>query len=137
MSQADELITVNEMKKVQFNRESINKSKVLGPNVRLDYSFEITSKGNGSLILIDRLVRLYDSHDDLAYFKDGLLQNTLIDLNNDGYLDIKLNGIAIITGEKEDVLGEKNVSASLIYNPAENTFDIKSKSNEIYVSERI
>lgn len=125
------------MKRVQFNRETISKSKELGQGAVLNYSFEISSKGNGSLILIDRLLRLYDSHDDAVYFKGGLLSNKLVDLNSDGFLDLRINGTAIISEEKGNVLEEKSIGAELIYNPSQNYFEIKSKSSEIYISERI
>ena len=133
---AEELISFEEMKSVQFNGQYIDKSIKIGPNAILNISFEITSKGNGGTPLIDRYVRLYDSHEDLVYFKDGLLKNELVDLNGDGWLDLRLSGIAIITDENENVIAENPVSAELIYSPKNHSFDVRSKSEEIYISEK-
>ena len=54
-------------------------------------------------------------------------------MNGDGYLDIKLWGVAVLTDEKENFVGEKYVSALLIYSNELKGFDIQEKSDEIYI----
>ena len=136
LSNAQELISFKEMKSVQFNGQYIDKNVELGPNAILKVSFEITSKGNGGTPLIDRYLRLYDSHNDLIYFKDGLLRNELVDLNGDGFLDLRLSGIAMISNENDKVIAEKPINAELIYSPKKHSFDVKSRSEEIYISKK-
>jgi len=94
------------------NRKLIN---FTAPHIFLKYNLQqgLTlicfsgNKGNHKYFCYRSVCRLYDSQIDSIYFKGGLLDNTIIDLNNDGYLGIKFNGIAIFSGEKEDVKEEK------------------------------
>lgn len=135
-----QLLSISEVKNLAqalqlgtVNSDELAKSINIGNNVLVPYSFSITSKGNGVINILNTSIRIYDQHNDGNYFKSGLLNNRLIDLNKDGYQDLVVSGIAITTGPKGDDYIEKNIKAVLQYSPSTNTFEIISKSGEIDV----
>ncbi|MBM7072677.1 hypothetical protein JQC92_11655 [Shewanella sp. 202IG2-18] len=138
MSNEFQLITESEAVEIENTLEAgsvesdeLTKSIDIGNGVSTSYSFSITSKGNGGIDLLGTTLKLYDQHDDSIYIKGGLLQSHLVDLNDDGYLDILLKGIAIYTGEKGDLNEERPVKAILHYSPTLNVYNVVSKSEEI------
>ncbi|WP_196140415.1 hypothetical protein [Aliikangiella sp. G2MR2-5] len=134
---ATSLVSMKDVDEIGFSSKEIHKSINIGPDVILEYSFGITSKGNGGLVAINKFIRIYDTHSDGITFKNGLLNSELIDVDGDGYLDIKLWGVAVLTDEKEKSLGEKDVSALLIYSKKLKGFDIKEKSDEIDIWQKL
>lgn len=118
--------------------DTIRKNIEIGEDVTVSIEFAISSKGNGGIELPGIfLVRLYDKHDDLSYFKNGLLNNELIDLNSDGYKDILLWGTAVKSDDEGNNLGEVSVLAVLVYSPKDKIYQILRKSEEIdiYINE--
>ncbi|KTD96452.1 hypothetical protein N9H48_08400 [Pseudoalteromonas marina] len=110
----------------------IQKNIEIGKDLIISIEFAITSKGNGGIELPGIfLVRLYDRHDDLSYFKDGLLNNELIDVNSDGYKDILLWGTAVKSDDDGNKLGDVSVLAILVYSPKDKIYKVLRKSEEI------
>ena len=137
---AESIISKEEINKLlptltdgKVGTDSLSKSLVIGDGVKVSYEFEITSKGNGAVILPGILLRLYDSHDDLSYFKNGLLNNELLDVNSDGYKDIILWGTALTFDDDGNSLGEKEVVAVLVYSAKDKKYVVLKKSEEIDV----
>ncbi|MBA6302357.1 hypothetical protein [Colwellia sp. MB02u-14] len=143
--QAEELISSSDVELIISNFKSdslsnnvIDKNIQIGANTNISIEFGITSKGNGGIELPGIfLLRLYDMHGDLSYFKDGLLNNELIDINSDGYKDILLWGTAIKSDDDGNNLGEVSVLAVLVYSPKDKVYKILRKSEEIdiYIDE--
>lgn len=72
-------------------------------------SIEVTSKGNGTLDILNLSLRVYDSHDDANLYKDRMLLIEFTDLNEDGYLDLMVTGIYQVTPEKGDGIVEESI----------------------------
>jgi len=74
-------------------------------SVNDDYHFkaklEGTSKGNGTILVHNLLIRIFDQHDDGVIYKNNLLNITTKDLTGNHIKEIILNGIVAYTGEKE------------------------------------
>lgn len=98
----------------------------------VDYTFSVSSKGNGAIFVPGVMLRIYDYHDDGSYFKGGLLLSSLVDLNNDGFTDIVLNGVAIITDEQTDeIVEELPVVSILMFDSVKNRYIVSLKSKYI------
>jgi hypothetical protein len=137
---AESIISTEEVNKLlptytdgKVGTDILTKSLVIGDDVKVSYEFEITSKGNGAVILPGILLRLYDSYEDLSYFKNGLLNNEVLDINSDGYKDILLWGTALTFDDDGNSLGEKEVVAVLIYSAKDQKYVVLKKSEEIDV----
>jgi len=95
--------------------------------------FEITSKGNGAISLPGLNVRIYDAHDDGLVFTNHLLSCEWKDTDDDGFLDLVVNGTAIQTGDNDDAKPvEIKVSGLFRWNPKNKQFEITRCSQEIY-----
>ncbi|RXF00414.1 hypothetical protein [Pseudoalteromonas phenolica] len=137
---AESIISKEEVNKLlptytdgKVGTDILSKSLIIGDGVKVSYEFEITSKGNGAVILPGILLRLYDSYEDLSYFKNGLLNNEVLDVNSDGYKDILLWGTALTFDDDGNSLGEKEVVAVLVYSIKEQKYVVLKKSEEIDV----
>lgn len=109
----------------------------------VNYDFSISSKGNGTVSLPGITVHLYDDHDDGVYFKDGLLLSSLSDINGDGYTDIVLYGIAVISDEEtqkgtQEISTEKElpVVSILRFDVKKNRYRVLLKSRYIAIENR-
>ena len=111
----------------------LKKELNIGHGINVSYEFEITSKGNGAIVLPGILLRLYDNHNDLSYFKHGLLNNEVIDINSDGYKDILLWGTALTFDDDGKELGEKEVVGILLFSPDDKKYKVLRKSEQIDV----
>ena len=103
----------------------IEKEWKLGKQTTFKALFDFTKKGNGALHLGgDLWVSVFDSHQDTTLFPgDHLLKMELKDLNNDSYLDLKIDGSILLFGEKdEEVIHTEPVCGEFIYMPAEGVF---------------
>ncbi|KAF0093367.1 MAG: hypothetical protein E1N59_2961 [Puniceicoccaceae bacterium 5H] len=70
---------------------------------------EVSRRGNGVMSIKNLQLRLYDAHDDAAYFENWLLRTEFVDLNGDGYADIRISGTVVYDQhEKADLEPEKN-----------------------------
>jgi len=73
----------------------------IGHGVSTRAVIEVTSKGNGILKIGDLRLRVYDDHDDGAYYLGSLLHIEFADVNGDDYRDMVISGIVSHGGEKE------------------------------------
>jgi predicted enzyme involved in methoxymalonyl-ACP biosynthesis len=84
---------------------------------------EVTSKGNGTLEVLNLSLRIYDSHDDTGVYKDQMLLIEFTDLNEDGYLDLMVTGIYHVTPEQRDGVLEEHVVVFMChFEPKTNQF---------------
>ena len=136
---AESLITREEGLKVLYTLPDgagdsiiIKKELNIGHGVKTHYSFSGTSKGNGSVTIFGTTIKLLDIHDDSIIIKDEILYSLVKDINDDGYKDILIWGVAIYSGEKEwDPKEERPVVALLIFDKNKKKYIIKHKSPEI------
>ncbi|MFK7790444.1 MAG: hypothetical protein AB8C95_13240 [Phycisphaeraceae bacterium] len=86
-------------------------------------SIGVTSKGNGTLNVLNLSLRVYDSHDDTNLYKDAMLLVEFTDLNEDGYLDLMVTGIYQVTPEQRDGVLEEHVVVFMChFDPKTNAF---------------
>ncbi len=113
-----------EMKTTLKGPEAERKIHVkIGKDETLSGMLSLTSKNNGTLRLANLLLRTFDEHDDGIVYKDSCLSVQFNDLNNDGYLDLEISGIALMTDEKSDKpLEEQKVELQYKYVPKERKF---------------
>ena len=114
----------------------IAKELIVGHGIKTSYSFGATSKGNGGLTIFGTFIKLLDVHDDSIIIKNDVLNSSVKDINDDGYKDILIWGVAIFTGEKEwDSKEERPVKAVLIFDKNKKKYTVKEKSPEIDIWE--
>ena len=137
---AEPLISKVEVKKLlppytdgRIGTNILEKTLNIGHDIQVAYEFEITSKGNGAIVLPGILLRLYDNHHDLSYFKNGLLNNEALDINSDGFKDILLWGTALTFDDDGNSLGEEEVVGILLYSVKEQKYVVLKKSEQIDV----
>lgn len=134
---ADPLITAQDVAHVAAapGRE-LTKVVDFGHQLRVPIHFSITSKGNGGFQLPGLfLVRIYDRHEDGSVFRQGLLHNDLIDLDDDGYLELVLWGTALISDPEQEMNADspqpEPVVAIIHYAPVQHIFKISKDSDYI------
>jgi hypothetical protein len=102
--------------------------------VAIPYTFEITSKGNGSLVFGSYAIRIYDAHDDGFLFDGFLLDQSQRDINSDGWLDLIVTGAVLMTGEKEsDPSSTRPVRAVFLFDPLADSFTNTVSDDAVYV----
>jgi hypothetical protein len=103
----------------------------LGKGIKITARTELTSKGNGVLMIKNLELRIYDAHNDAAYFQDALLKTEFADIDGDGYKDLVISGIVIYeishVGEKMRFIREPVVFLYL-YKKTEDSFRLGYKS---------
>lgn len=67
----------------------------VGKGVTVTARTELTRKGNGVLSVKNLELRIYDAHDDAAYFQDSFLKTEFADVDGDGFKDIVISGIVV------------------------------------------
>lgn len=98
--------------------------------------FEVTSKGNGTISLPGLHVRVYDGHDDGLTIRGDLLTCRWRDLDNDGHLDLEVEGIAIAIGDDPKAVPvESKVSGSFRWDAVSKRFILIRCSPQIYTWE--
>ena len=73
----------------------------LNDNVSFKTKLEGTKKGNGTILIHNLLIRIFDQHDDGIIYKNETLSITTKDVTGNNIKEIILNGIVAYTGEKE------------------------------------
>ncbi len=73
----------------------------LNENHQFKARLEGTTKGNGTILIHNLLIRIFDQHDDGIIYKNGTLSLTTKDVTGNNIKEIILNGIVVYTGEKE------------------------------------
>jgi len=95
-------------------------------SVNNDYQFkailEGTSKGNGTILIHNLLIRTFDQHDDGIVYKNNVLSVTTKDITGNNIKEIILNGIVAYTGEKE--------TDPVEYEPLTYIFSLNCKTGE-------
>jgi len=87
------------------------------------FSFEKTTKGNGTLTFPGGCAGIYDCHDDGITFAPYLLRARLEDLDRDGYADIEISGTAVFHDERgAHELGRHPVRAVFKFIPSKHRF---------------
>ena len=64
----------------------------LGPDLVVRAEVQVTSKGNGSLSLLNLDVKVIGGHVDSDFYEPTFLYTFLVDLNSDGYRDLVVCG---------------------------------------------
>jgi hypothetical protein len=106
----------------------------IGKGETLSGVLSLTSKGNGTLRLANLLLRVFDEHDDGIVYKDSCLKVQFKNINNDGYLDLDVSGIALTTDEKSDKpLDEQKVELQYRYVPKERRFVKTTKQHYDFI----
>lgn len=105
----------------------------IGKNVRLVATFEVTSKGNGGIDWDGGFLRLYDSHGDGVVFDNYLLNNELVDIDGDGFKDIVVWGVAVLTDDDDREIGRIPVVSILHFNAKTRRFEVTLSSEHIYI----
>jgi hypothetical protein len=113
--------------------KSVKKTLRIAKGVRAKSVFEISSKGNGAVILPGIGVRVYDSHDEGQVFRNWLLKCEWRDVDGDGFCDLVLSGIAVMTHEKTgEEIESRIVHGVFRYSPQRRRFYPAECSPEIY-----
>lgn len=105
----------------------------LGHGVTVAAKFELTTKGNGGLVVPGWGLRVYDAERDGVTFGGYLLRCEWRDLNADGYLDLVVSGMAQYwSRDRRHLESEKPIAAVLHYVPARGSFDLVKADSEIF-----
>ncbi len=73
----------------------------LGDGVTLPAEIAVSHRGNGSLIIENLELMIYDDHDNgMVYSKEGV-SITLTDLDSDGVKELIISGVLVYTGEED------------------------------------
>lgn len=122
-----DLLTTKEINRAQpptSHTWEVEREWELGKGTTFQALFSFTKRGNGGLHLGDNLwVSVWDCHNDTSVFSGDLLKMTLQDLNNDGFLDLKISGSIDFYDEKgKSVIHKEAVDGEFIYSPEERIF---------------
>jgi len=102
-----------------------DKEIALSKDFSTNASLEITSKGNGTLKILNLSLRVYDSHHDSNFYKNKMLDIEFIDIDDDDHLDLVISGIYYVTSEKDDgILEEHAVFLLYLFDPETNRFKL-------------
>jgi len=100
-----------------------SKSVALGAGVFLPAELEVSQKGNGLLKIANLSLHVMDSQNDGAMFDNQLLTIQLLDLNGDGFQDLRILGRARWYDEEtEQSKRSEAVQFIYTYNPITKTF---------------
>jgi hypothetical protein len=95
----------------------------IGRGVQATFEFEKTTKGNGVLRFPGGCARVYDSHDDSVTFEPFALDIRLVEIDDDGYLDVVATGIGVHREEKTDrEIERRPVRSTFRFDPRTKTF---------------
>ena len=93
--------------------------------LEIDASFNITTKGNGVILIPGLSIRVYDSHDDGLIFRGGLLR---CEWNFGHSVEFVVSGIAETTEEKKEEIPVRGVFR---YNSVKEIFEPVACSPQI------
>lgn len=95
----------------------------LSDNLILPAEVAVSPKGNGSLVVSNLELMVYDNHDNgMIYGKEGV-SITLTDLDSDGVKEIVISGVLVFTGEEEsDPKNYSHFVRGYKYNTSTNKF---------------
>jgi len=73
----------------------------IGQNYQFQARLEGTSKGNGTIMIHNLLIRIFDQHDDGVIYDNYLLSIDTKDLTGDNIREIIISGVVTYTGDTE------------------------------------
>lgn len=82
------------------NEKIAKKNVQISEEIILPASILVNSKGNGLLKIANLSLHVYDTHDNTAFYKNGLLNIYFVDINGDSCKDLIIYGTNVITPEK-------------------------------------
>ena len=94
----------------------------LGKDVSLPAKLEVTAKGNGILEVGNLKLKVYDGHDDGAYYDNDLLNVEFVDVTRDGYKDLVVSGDVLYTGDDDQVKSVEPVVFLYVFVPEQKQF---------------
>ncbi len=99
----------------------------LGRGLVVDATSDITSKGNGTLNILNQSLFIYDAHDEGDVYEHGRLNVAFTDLDDDGYRDMVITGVVLYTYETgDDVIADREaVTWVYTYEPDANGFALR------------
>ena len=80
----------------------LEKKIKISDTVETTIMLELTSKGNGLLQILGETLHIYDSHNDQAFYENGMLLVSFIDLDKNGFKDLLISGTVCYTSEESD-----------------------------------
>lgn len=82
----------------------------------------VTTKGNGVIVLGSLMIRIYDTHDDGAYYEPGLLDVTPV-MSPDGVTGLRFVGTELKTQDDDGrILSSAPLDFMCTYNPSTRDF---------------
>ena len=113
----------------------IKKEIQVKDGLKIPLLFEFTNRGLGSLKLKDgRWLRIYDCNDNGGRrYEPCMMQQSLRDINNDGFLDIYLTTelYQIQEGVVQSLIPSKKIFSELLYNPDKHEYYLSKHSSGI------
>jgi hypothetical protein len=95
----------------------------IGPDKLLKARIGVTSKGNGTLQIANLKLKVVDCHDDGAHYHRGWAHIDVADIDEDGWKDLVVTGIADYTEEKTgEVFEQEPFTFIYRYDPARAEF---------------
>src|SRR5437899_5551648 len=82
--------------------QELTSEVIIAPNIKLVATIEVTSKGNGSLRIANLDLKVFDDHDDGAYYENEMLNIDFSDIDGDGKRELLISGIVCFTDDTGD-----------------------------------
>lgn len=129
-------ITYDQIKYRDFKFKKFNVSKDLS----LHYRLSRTTKGNGAIEIVRQIewkaedgivIKIYGRYRDNVIFKNRCLQVKIKDLNDDGYKDLLIHGIAQFIDEGGKVESEKSIVSIFLFNKKTENYEAVLDDNHI------
>jgi hypothetical protein len=82
--------------------KELTREVIIAPNIKLVARIEVSAKGNGSLRIANLDLKVFDGHEDGAYYEHEMLNIDFSDIDDDGERELVISGIVCFTDEKGD-----------------------------------
>jgi hypothetical protein len=82
--------------------EALTREVIIAPNIKFVAKIEVSAKHNGSRRIANLDLKVFDGHDDGAYYENEMLNIDFSDIDGDGKRELVISGIVCFTGEKGD-----------------------------------
>ena len=109
--------------------EELKTNIIIGPNVTLPATIEVTARKNGTLKIANLSLKILDEYDDGLLYVGGMLHTEFVDVSGDGYKDLVITGTIAHTGDKEgDPIIYSTVTVIYVFDVKQREFVIKFKT---------